>query len=189
MPSALETADLLTKHIYHLHDIPLDIISDHGPQFVSRVWRAFCKAIGTTVCLSSSFHPQTNTQIERNNQGLESALRCVASLEANPTSCSSQLPWVEYSHNSLSCSETGRVTIQCITGIPTAPFSLPGGRPGCALCSGICETLQGDLVGHLQCIAAHPGLSQSVQKSGPFLSTRSDGLAFIQEHFLAHLIP
>jgi len=61
--------------------------------------------IGATVSLSSGFHPQTNGQTERANQDLESALRCVAA--RNPTSWCSQLPWVEYAHNSLTSAATG----------------------------------------------------------------------------------
>jgi len=57
------------------------------------------------VSLSSGFHPQTNGQTERANQDLESALHCVAA--RNPTSWCSQLPWVEYAHNSLTSAATG----------------------------------------------------------------------------------
>nr|XP_061796630.1 NACHT, LRR and PYD domains-containing protein 12-like [Nerophis lumbriciformis] len=48
LPSALETADLLVTHVFRTHGIPSDLVSDRGPQFVSRVWRAFCKALGAT---------------------------------------------------------------------------------------------------------------------------------------------
>ncbi|KAI3355642.1 hypothetical protein L3Q82_004175 [Scortum barcoo] len=105
LPSARKTADLLTSHVVHLHGIPQDVVSDRGPQFISRVWKEFCRGLGITVSFSSGFHPQTNGQTERTNQDLESALRCVVS--ANPSSWSSYLPWVEYSHNSLTSSATG----------------------------------------------------------------------------------
>lgn len=39
------------------------------------------------------------------NQQLESALRCV--VLANPASWSSHLSWIEYAHNSLTCSVPG----------------------------------------------------------------------------------
>ena len=33
LPSVLETADLLTNHVFKLYGIPIDIVSDRGPQF------------------------------------------------------------------------------------------------------------------------------------------------------------
>ena len=105
LPSALETANLLVHHVFRLHGIPLDIVSDRGPQFISQVWKAFCRALGASVSLSSGYHPQTNGQTERANQDLEVALRCVAA--KNPTSWSTHLAWIEYSHNSLTCAATG----------------------------------------------------------------------------------
>ena len=104
-PSALETADLLSSHVFKLHGIPIDIVSDRGPQFASRVWSAFCKAVCTAASLSSGYHPPTNGWTERANQDLEAALRCVTA--HHPVSWSSFLPWIEYAHNSLSCSATG----------------------------------------------------------------------------------
>ncbi|KAK7940550.1 hypothetical protein WMY93_003876 [Mugilogobius chulae] len=102
---ALETANLLVLHVFRLHGIPVDIVSDRGPQFASQVWKAFCQAMGASASLSSGFHPQSNGQAERANQNLETALRCVTA--RHPTAWSSFLPWVEYAHNSMSSSATG----------------------------------------------------------------------------------
>nr|XP_061790648.1 uncharacterized protein LOC133580375 [Nerophis lumbriciformis] len=65
LPSALETADLLVTHVFRAHGIPCDLVSDRGPQFVSQVWGAFCKALGATSSKSSGYHPQSNGQTER----------------------------------------------------------------------------------------------------------------------------
>ncbi len=81
------------------------MVSDRGPQFVSKFWSEFCRLLGATVSLSSGYHPQSNGQTERANQDLERMLRCVAS--QNPSSWSQQLSWVEYAHNSLPVSGTG----------------------------------------------------------------------------------
>ena len=105
LPTALETANLLVTHVFRLHGIPQDIVSDRGPQFTSQVWKAFCRALGTTSSLTSGYHPQSNGQTERANQSLESSLRCVAS--RLPSSWATHLPWVEYAHNSLISSATG----------------------------------------------------------------------------------
>ena len=64
LPSALETANLLVIHVFRLHGIPVDIVSDRGPQFSARTWKAFCQALGASASLSSGYHPQTNGQTE-----------------------------------------------------------------------------------------------------------------------------
>ncbi len=84
LPSAKETAELLMNYIFRVFGIPLDIVSDRGPQFSSRFWGAFCKLVGATASQSSGFHPESNGQAERINQDLETTLRCMAA--NNPSS-------------------------------------------------------------------------------------------------------
>ncbi len=67
MPSAKETAATIVNHVFRIHGLPVDVVSDRGPQFVSKFWREFCRLLGATVSLSSGFHPQTNGQIEQAN--------------------------------------------------------------------------------------------------------------------------
>ena len=74
LPSASDTAQLLVTHVVRLHGIPTDIVSDRGPQFTARFWRAFCTLLGTQVSLSLGFHPQSNGQTERANQSLETSV-------------------------------------------------------------------------------------------------------------------
>ncbi len=109
LPSAKETAATVVDHVFRIHGLPADVVSDRGPQFVSKFWREFCRLLGATVSLSSGFHPQTNGQTERANQDLERVLRCLVT--QNPTSWCQQLSWVEYAHNSLpvSLQSTGKV--------------------------------------------------------------------------------
>ena len=79
LPSALETAEILVRVVFRWHGIPLDVVSDRGPQFTSAVWRAFCTSMGISVSLSSGFHPQMNGQSERANQAVETTVRYLAS--------------------------------------------------------------------------------------------------------------
>lgn len=74
LPSAKETADIMMTHVFRIHGFPKDIVSDRGPQFISRFWKEFCKLIGATVSLTSGYHPESNGQTEHLNQELETCL-------------------------------------------------------------------------------------------------------------------
>ncbi len=54
--------------VFCYYGIPEDIVSDWGPQFISKVWKAFFTLLGVTVSLSSGYHPQSNGQTERKIQ-------------------------------------------------------------------------------------------------------------------------
>ncbi|KAI3362699.1 hypothetical protein L3Q82_001766 [Scortum barcoo] len=151
LPSALETASLLTDHVFRLHGLPTDIVSDRGPQFTSQVWTAFCKALGATPSLSSGYHPQSNGQTERANQSLETALRCVAA--RNPASWSTQLAWVEYAHNSLSNSSTGMSPFMAANGFQPPLFpsqeedtAVPSVQAHLRRCRGVWRAVRAALV-------------------------------------------
>ncbi len=58
--SGLPTAEILFTHVFRNYGIPEDIVSDRGPQLISRVWKAFFRLLGLKVSLSSGYHPQTN---------------------------------------------------------------------------------------------------------------------------------
>ncbi len=67
LPSAKDTAEIVLQNIARINGIPVDIVTDQGPQFMSRYWRAFWSLFGSSVSLSSGFHPQSNGQTERVN--------------------------------------------------------------------------------------------------------------------------
>ncbi|KAI2664147.1 Transposon Ty3-G Gag-Pol polyprotein [Labeo rohita] len=86
LPSARETAAVVLDHVFRIHGLPVNVVSDKDPRFVSRFWTEFCQQLGATASLSSGYHPQTNGQAERANKDLE---RVLASTE--PSSWSSRL--------------------------------------------------------------------------------------------------
>ena len=57
-----------------LHGLPCKIISDRGPQFLSKLFRAVLKGLGVESALSTAYHPQTDGQSERWNQEIEAYL-------------------------------------------------------------------------------------------------------------------
>ncbi|KAI4887348.1 hypothetical protein NFI96_002627 [Prochilodus magdalenae] len=111
LPSAKRTAELLMQHIVRVHGMPSDLVSDRGPQFTSRYWKAFCELMGASVSLSSGFHPQSNGQAERVNQDLGQTLCCLVA--DSPSSWARLLPWAEYAHNNLWHSSLGMSPFEC----------------------------------------------------------------------------
>jgi hypothetical protein len=90
-------AELYIARILSLHGVPKTIVSDRGPQFVSKFWEELHKALDTKLLHSSAYHPQTSGQTERVNQILEDMLRACA-LEF-PQKWDECLPLAEFSYN------------------------------------------------------------------------------------------
>ena len=68
-------AKLYMGEIVRLHGIPVSIVSDRDPQFVSCFWQQMQGAQGTKLSLSTTYHSQTDGQSERTIQTLEDMLR------------------------------------------------------------------------------------------------------------------
>ena len=62
--------------VFRHHGLPDDIISDRGPQFISKFRKHLMEALNVSCKLSSSYHPQTDGQTAQTNQTLEKYLRC-----------------------------------------------------------------------------------------------------------------
>ena len=77
-------ARIYTDEIICRHGTPRDIISDRDARFTSRLWETFQTALGTSLNLSTAFHPQTDGQTERTIRTLEDMLRsCVIDFGGN----------------------------------------------------------------------------------------------------------
>ena len=74
-----DLAWLYLKEVFRLHGLPLSIISDRGPQFISEFWKALTKRLKIDVKLSTAFHPQTDGKSERINAITEQYIRAYCS--------------------------------------------------------------------------------------------------------------
>jgi hypothetical protein len=90
-------AQLYIDRILSLHGVPKTVVSDRGPQFVSKFWKELHKSLGTKLLHSLAYHPQTSRQTERVNQILEDMLRaCVLEFPQKWDDC---LSLAEFSYN------------------------------------------------------------------------------------------
>ena len=51
---------LYLQHIVRLHGVPVTIVSDRDLRFTVEFWKSLQAAMGTTLNLSTAFHPQTD---------------------------------------------------------------------------------------------------------------------------------
>ncbi|GJS31483.1 putative reverse transcriptase domain-containing protein [Tanacetum coccineum] len=85
------------KEVVTRHGIPVSIICDRDPRFASNFWRSLQKALGTSLDMSTAYHPQTDGQSERTIQTLKDMLRaCVIDFGNGWVK---HLPLVEFSYN------------------------------------------------------------------------------------------
>lgn len=75
LPSAKGLSNIMAKVVFRLHCLSKDIVSDGGPQFISKFWRDFSSLLGVSISLSSRFHPQSGSQTKRAIQKVETKLR------------------------------------------------------------------------------------------------------------------
>ena len=99
-----ETAKLFLDNIYRYHGLPDDIVSDRGPQFISRFWKSLFEILKVDIRLSSAFHPQTDGQTERVNQILEQYLRCTINYQQDDWT--SYLLLAEFAYNNTTHAST-----------------------------------------------------------------------------------
>lgn len=120
LPSSLTAAKLaliFCNEVVRLHGLPKSIVSDRDPLFISKFWSELFRLQGTTLALSSAYHPQSDGQTEVLNRCLEDYLRCFVLDE--PCLWSKFLPWAEWSYNTAWQST-----------IKMSPFeAVYGGRP------------------------------------------------------------
>ncbi|GJT79116.1 reverse transcriptase domain-containing protein [Tanacetum coccineum] len=79
------------------HGVSILIISDYDSHFTSRFWQSMQEALGTRLDMSTTYHPQTDSQSEHTIQTLEDMLRaCVLDIRG---SWDVYLPLVEFLYN------------------------------------------------------------------------------------------
>lgn len=95
--TAVTVAQDFITNIFRLHGLPLTIVSDRDAKFTSHMWQDIMRLLGTKICMSTAFHPQTDGQTERMNRVMEDMMRHLA--ESQPLEWDHNLPLIEFAIN------------------------------------------------------------------------------------------
>lgn len=95
--TAASVAISFFSEIVKLHGFSSSIVSGCDPIFTSHVWRDLFKLAGVKLCMSTTFHPQTDGQSEAVNKTIAMYLRCITGDRSR--AWLDWLPWAEYCYN------------------------------------------------------------------------------------------
>ena len=153
-------SQLYIREIVRLHGVPLSIVSDRDSRFVAWFWKSLQQAMGTELCFSIDFHPQTDGQSERVIQVVEDMLRaCVLDFKGN---WSNHFPLVKFAYNNSYQASIGMAPYETLYGRPCR-------SPTCWLEAGESSLFGPEIVREttekIQLIRERPRMAQSRQKS------------------------
>lgn len=112
--SAASVAEYFVKQIIRLHGVPKKIVSDRDKIFLSRFWQEVFTRSGTTLGMSTTYHPKSDGQTEVVNKTIEIYLR--AMIHNNPRNWVELLPWAEHWYNTSFHHSTGSSPFEIVYG-------------------------------------------------------------------------
>jgi transposase InsO family protein len=78
-----DVANAFLKEVYATHGLPASILSDRDARFTSKFWQGLHDQLGIDLLMSTSFHQNTNGQVERANHTIGQMLRIFTSNDQN----------------------------------------------------------------------------------------------------------
>ena len=95
--------------IWH-HSLFDSIITDWGSLFISKFWFSLCYSLRIKRRFSIVSHPQTNSQIKRENNTMKAYLRAFVNWKQND--CAHLLPMAEFVYNNAKNSSTSHTLFE-----------------------------------------------------------------------------
>jgi transposase InsO family protein len=89
--------DLLHENLYKRFGLPDKMISDRGPQFAAKAFRAMLSRLGVNSALSMAYYPQMDGTTEWVNQEIEAYLAIYC--HSHPETWKKSLATLEFTHN------------------------------------------------------------------------------------------
>jgi len=103
-------AKIYRNNIWKLHRISRKVLSDRGPQFVSKFMKELTKALGMKRQLSMAYHPQTDGQTKRINQEIGTFLQYYVNYQQDDWT--NWLAAVEFQYNNKKHAATERTPFE-----------------------------------------------------------------------------
>ena len=103
-------AEVIIDVVVQHHGLPDSIITDWGSLFTSKFWSSLCYFLGIKKRLFTAFHPQTDSQTERQNSTMEAYLRAFVNWEQN--NWAYLLPMAEFAYNNAKNASIGHIPFE-----------------------------------------------------------------------------
>jgi transposase InsO family protein len=101
--------DIITKF-----GTPRCLLTDNGTHFTSSLINELIKQVGATHLYSTTYHPQTNGQVERYNSTMDAKIAALSNLRK--TDWDDQLPFVTFNYNTSIHSSTKQIPFEMMYG-------------------------------------------------------------------------
>jgi hypothetical protein len=166
MHDASSITGLYFKDINKLHGLSSSIVSDRDSKFLAHFWRTLWKKLGTNLNYSTSFHPQTDWQMEVVNRSLGNLLCCL--IKENPREWEAILPLAEFAFNASINKTTPSSPFEVVYGLQ--PVGVADLLPLPLSTKSNLKAL--DMVQHMQQV--HQAIQQKIQEANAKYKARVD---------------
>ena len=125
--SSAEVARAFTHEWVFNYDAPGHLLADNGGCFTSKFSQDVCRILNVENRFTTTYHPQTNGQVERYNRTLKSAIK--AYLQEHPVEWELYAPTLTYENNCQTQSSTLLAPLELVLSRQRPPLALEGELP------------------------------------------------------------
>jgi Chromo (CHRromatin Organisation MOdifier) domain len=113
--------NLLHENLYKQFGLPDKMLSNRGPQFAAKAFRAMLSRLEVNSVLSMAYHPQTDRTTEHVNQEIKAYLAIYC--HSHPETWKKNLATMEFTHNNRKHADRPKTLFEIIQG--ESPKALP----------------------------------------------------------------